>query len=142
MNNLTTDIKTAVTIFTNIRKARKDGPVKVEKMKEIPLIVVGLHFYDTVEGCTLSHYKAIDDIAKKEFDKFPEVIKRKLTSAPEAGEFIDRVILWKETLRPVLTDKQYHTAMKAIISWYIHIIKLEDRCQRELHMNSKTNSGR
>ncbi len=123
-NELASDLKTAATVFSNIRKMRKCGTVKVEKVRQIPVVEAGIQFYDTVEGCVLSHYKDIKDIAIKEYNKLPETIKYGLSTAPKSGEFADRVILWKEILRPVLTDKQYHRAMKAIISWYIHIIKL------------------
>lgn len=121
-NNMICDVKTAVNIFSHMRKARKQGrEVKVEHRIQIPVIdCVG--FYGTVEGCTLSWLdRDIVDKARDAFDRLPYDEKLKLQSIPEKGEFIKRARLWKELLSPVMTRKQCHIAMIRIIGWYIHI---------------------
>ena len=124
MANLINDIKTTVNLFLDIRKSRKDGSeIVLEKKRVFPIIQTG-GFYNTVEGCTLSWYKEICDVAEAAFDELPDEVKYELQFAPKSGEFKDRVNLWRAILKPVMTDIQYYTAIKAIIDWYIHIIKI------------------
>lgn len=123
MANLINDIRTAANLFLDMRKARKDGTeIVVEEKKVLPVIRTG-GFYNTVEGCTLSWYDGIRDIARKAFNELPDEVKYQLQFVPKAGEYKERAYLWMAILKPVMTDTQYHTAMRAIIGWYIHIIK-------------------
>lgn len=124
MVNLIKDIKTAVSLFLDMRKTRKDGTeIVLKKRKVIPIIQTG-GFYNTVEGCILSRYEGICDVAEVAFDKLPDKVKYQLQFSPKSGEFTKRANLWRVMLKPVMTDKQYHIAIRAIIGWYIHIIKM------------------
>lgn len=127
MSNLIKDIKTAARLFLDMRKARKDGAeVVLEEKKVLPEIRTG-GFYGTVEGCVLSHYEGICDIARGAFNELPDEVKHRLQFLPKPGEYKGRADLWRAILRPVMTDSQYHAAMKAIIDWYIHIIKMDKK---------------
>ena len=127
MANLIKDIKTAVSLFLEMRKARKDGEeIVLEEKKVLPVIRSG-GFYNTVEGCVLSHYDGICDIASKAFGELPDEAKYQLQFVPKSGEYKQRADLWRAILRPAMTDAQYHTAMKAIVNWYIHIIKIDKK---------------
>lgn len=126
MANLIKDIKTAANLFLNMRKARKDEvEVVLEEKKALPFIRTG-GFYGTVEGCVLNHLEnEIGDKARAAFNELPDEVKYQLQFAPKGGEFKERADLWRATLRPVMTERQYHTAMRAIIDWYIHIIEMK-----------------
>lgn len=88
----------------------------------VPVFTLGLGFYDTVEGCTLSHCdRDTCDAVRMVFSRFTEEEKRKLSFSPKEGEFTDRANFWSDRLKPALTRKQHHIAMRAILHWYIHI---------------------
>lgn len=125
MNYLFADIKTAAKAFGEVRKARKNGADKVE-IKAQPLrvlpIINTVGFYNTVEGCTLSHCeKEIVDIAQKAFNELPYEERHRLMFAPENGEFVERAIFWRTLLEPVMSKQQTGKAMQQIVHWYIHI---------------------
>lgn len=113
------DIKSAVNIFRDMRKARR---IEQENtMVKIPVLRGG-SFYDTVEGCTLANCeKDIVEIAERTFTELPYDEKERLIPPPRDGEFIDHANAWKELLSPVMTEKQLRKAMIRIIHWYIHI---------------------
>lgn len=121
-NKLLHDMKVTASFFADVRKARKDGgEIVVEQKIQIPVIKSG-GFYNTVERCTLSWLdREIKDKAREAFNRLPEEQKHKLQFAPQDGEFVERVIFWKEMLKPVLTKKQCCIAVNCIIEWYIHI---------------------
>lgn len=113
------DIKSAVNMFRDMRKARRTE--RENKMVEIPVFRGG-SFLDTVEGCTLANCEnEIFEIAARTFSELHYDEKEKLIPLPRDGEFIDRANLWKELLSPVMTEKQLRKAMIRIIHWYIHI---------------------
>lgn len=105
MSNLAKDIKTAVNLFLDMRQARKSGSELVlEKNRSFP-IVHSDGFYNTVEGCVLNHLdNKIGDKAQEAFDALPDEVKYQLMFAPKSGEFKDRTNLWKEALKPVMTE--------------------------------------
>ncbi len=54
MKKFFNDIKTAVDVFAEIRRARKEGAVvEVRKSRMLPVFNAGAGILDTVEGCTL-----------------------------------------------------------------------------------------
>ena len=125
-NNLINDVKTAVNVFGEIRKARKSGAdaveIKTQPVKSIPVIQCGFGFYDTVEGCTLSNCgKEIRDTASELYNQLPYEVKQVLGYVPKDGEFTARVQIWRELLGTALPPKLYRKAMFAIIHWFIHI---------------------
>lgn len=130
MNHLFTDIKNTAKTFKEVRKARKEGADRVEIMTQpirtIPVIDT-IGFYDTVEGCTLSHCaKDIVDIARKAFKELPHEDKYRLAFVPKDGEFTERAAFWKSLLAPVMTKQQVNKAMFRIIRWYVHIKKMQN----------------
>lgn len=120
--NIITDIKTAISVFAQIRKQRKNkSGGKAGRVKEFPFLVSG-GFYNTVEGCTLSWCgKDVRDQAEKVFDGLPDEIRHSLQWTPKKGEFITRAKLWKSILKPSMPPQQYHMAMGRILHWYVHI---------------------
>lgn len=115
------DIKIAVNIFRDVRKARR-----IERENTRVEIPAAGSFHDTVEGCTLANCeKEIHKIAMRTFAELPYDEKEKLIPMPRDGEFIDRANAWKELLSPVMTEKQLRKAMIRIIHWYIHIKHLK-----------------
>ena len=128
-SSVLTDIKTAAGVFKDIRQSRKDGrEIVIQKRVVIPVMgSVGLGFYDTVEGCTLSNCgNDIDAIARNAFRGLSNEEKYKLSGVPKDGEFIERANFWRELLRPVMTPRQYGVAITAILHWYIHIKHLRE----------------
>lgn len=126
MANLIKDIKTAANLFLDMRKARKNGnEIVVEEKKVFPVIRSG-GFYNTVEGCVLDGLeRGIKQKAQEAFNELPDEVKYQLQFMPKSGEYKNRADLWRAILKPVMTDAQFHTAMGAIVDWYIHIIKIE-----------------
>lgn len=126
IKNVIHDAKAAVSLFGDMQKARKKGEeIVVERKIQVPFVVSG-GFYNTVEGCTLSKLdKEIVSKAEDAFDGIPNEEKHKLQFSPKDGEFIQRAGLWRDILKPVMTEKQCHIAMKCIIEWYIHIKQMQ-----------------
>ena len=67
MNNIVTDMKAAVNLFKDMRKARREGTgVVIKQCRELPFVKSGPGFYDTPEGCNLNHCgRRIDKAAQK-----------------------------------------------------------------------------
>lgn len=122
-NNLVTDVKTAVNLFRDMRKERKNGcNIEVKKVVDVPVINCGPTFFNTVEGCRLINGEyQIFESAKQAYDKLSQDEKYKLAHAPKDGEFIARAHFWKSVLRTTMDSKQYRTAIYLILSWYVHI---------------------
>lgn len=116
------DLKAAARLFTDMRKARKEGKkVEVKKAVQIPVIQSD-GFYNTVEGCALSHCeREIANAAQKAFNSLADGEKHRLTFSPKNGEFAERVIFWKSLLKPAMTEQQYRKAILTIIHQYICI---------------------
>lgn len=123
MKKLLNDVKTASGIFMDIRKARKEGAeVKVRKVRSLPVFSVGLGILDTVEGCTLwNRNKEVFGEIQGAFDALPEEERKKQTSAPKDGEFVERAYFWKTLISSALPPEQTRKAMISILEWYIHI---------------------
>ena len=122
MNNIVTDMKAAVNLFKDMRKARKEGiAVEVRQCQQLPFIRCG-GFYNTVEGLTLSYLdKKIADNSQEAFNRLSEDVKNLLYFSPKDGEFADRANFWRYLLEPVLTAEELRTALICILRWYIHI---------------------
>lgn len=126
IKNIINDAKVCVSIFKDMQKVRKQGgDVALEKKVQIPFIRCG-GFYNTVEGCTLSHLdREIVFRAQEAFAGLADDEKYRLQFSPKNGEFIERARYWKGILKPVMTEKQCLVAMNCIIGWYIHIKKMQ-----------------
>lgn len=120
--DLIKDIKSAVNIFRDMRKARRITRENEAKGSVMLPELRGRSFYNTVEGAVLSHCeKGIFKAAYKAFSQLDDEKKHQLCFSPREGEFIDRANSWKESLSPAMTEKQLRKAMIRIIHWYIHI---------------------
>ena len=120
--NIINDIRTALKMFTEIRKARKEGAaVEVRQCQQLPFVRCG-GFYNTVEGLTLADLdQKIVNRSQEAFNGLSEDVKNLLYFSPKDGEFTDRVNFWRYLLEPVLTDEELRTAMICILRCYIHI---------------------
>lgn len=125
MQTIMNDLKAAAGLFVDMRKARKcGGAVRLEKKIQVPVFQSG-GFYNTVEGCTLSHLsKEVRDLAEGVFNKLSDEEKHRMQFPPKDGEFADRVRFWRGILKPAMNGKQCHIAMCRIIHWYIHIKRM------------------
>lgn len=134
-NNLFTDAKTAVNLFRDMRKARKNGcNVEIRNVAELPFINCGPGFLNTVEGCKLVNGdSSVYENVKQVFDGLSYEQKYKLVFSPKDGEFIARAQFWKSVLKPVMDHKKYSSAIYSILQWYIHIkqTRMEVELQHE-----------
>lgn len=127
MMNLLADTRTAVEVFKRLRNARKEGDCAGIKLtKSIPVYELGYGFLDTVEGSVLIHCSPrIYNTARSVFAKLPTEVKHTLTFSPNDGEFVERIKFWKEILRPVMGEKEYHAAIGEITHWFIHVKQIQ-----------------
>lgn len=126
MHNLLSDVKASAKVFGELRKARKEGAdgirISVQPVKAYPIIICGVSFYDTIEGCTLSHCAGeIEKAAIEAFHDLAAEEQHRLSRDIADGEFVERANYWRELLKPVLSPKQLNRAMRQIVHWYIHI---------------------
>lgn len=116
------DIKTAVTVFGEVRKARKAGAsaLQVKPVYTIPAVHFGYWGF-TMEGCLFygQKWQPLRDV----FNSFPEETQHALTFGVKDGEWGDRVRFWKEALRDTLEPDLYHEMIFTLIQWGI-------RCRR------------
>ena len=124
MPNILTDITTALKLTGDVRRARKAGAdaVKVQPIFEIPVFDFGYWSW-TMEACLYygKEFKVVGEV----FKTFPKEIQHRLTFAPKAGEWGNRVRLWQDAMRPVLEPELYHIAIIKLIRWGIHCRKME-----------------
>lgn len=126
-NNIITDAKTALAIFWDMRKARRKGTgIKVCRSAQVvPLIDSSPSLIHTVEGHVLINRRDdIYGIAREAFNALPPEERRKVLNVPKDGEIVGRAHFWKNLLQPVMTPRQCHIAMDAILHWYIHIKRM------------------
>ncbi len=123
MIDLISDARIAAKVFTDMRGARAEGKtVRPKMVMQIPMIKSGPAFYDTPEGCMLTHRdKAVHDAVWEVFKELSYEDKRVLCFSPEPGRYLLRVQLWRDALGPVLSPGLYHKAMGAILHQYVRI---------------------
>lgn len=115
------DLRAAGQVYRKMRQARAEGaPVRFEERRRFPVVRLS-YWYATMEGCLLSGETgaAVRDV----FHSFSEEQQRALTFTPRNGAWCERVVFWKERLKPALPPEQYYDAMRKIIAWYIHCVK-------------------
>lgn len=117
------DIKTAVAVFSKVREAQKSGAsaVQVKPVYTVPVVRFGYWGF-TMEGCLFygEKWKPVRDA----FDTLDEKTQHSLTFTPqEPGEWVERVQLWRDLLRPALPPGLYHEAMLKVIHWYVHCVR-------------------
>ena len=123
MMGMIKDAKVAAKVFTDMRGARTRGlEPSVRVLVKMPIIKSGPAFYDTPEGCMLTHMdKAVHDAVWKVFKELSYEDKWVLCFSPEDGRFLVRVQLWERELGLALPSRQYHKAMGAILHKYVRI---------------------
>ncbi|MCI8524346.1 MAG: hypothetical protein HFF17_00125 [Oscillospiraceae bacterium] len=95
MGNLFTDIRTAVRLTGEVRKARKQG-VEVKVVWRLPVVKTGYWGW-TMEGCLLYGPKWKPVLSA--FESLPEADQHALTFTPEKpGEWIERARLFRDLL--------------------------------------------
>lgn len=121
------DIKTAVVLTGEIRKARKEGAsaVQVRPVYKVPLVDLKPPYLNTIEGClTWKLGREADRAVMAVFNGFPYEVQRRLEFTPEkAGEWVERAQFWQQELKPVLPPKMYHAIMALTINWYAHCLR-------------------
>lgn len=126
MKKFFSDVKTAADVFTDIRRAGKEGTVvEIRKSRALPVFTAGPGILDTVEGCTLWNCnKDVFDEIQDTFNILSVEEKRRLAFSPKNGEFIERASFWRALIASVLSPEQTRKAMLSILQWYIHIKQL------------------
>lgn len=121
--NILQDIKTAVKLTGEVRRARKAGASGVQLQRVYSVPVFRLPYWGaTMEGCLFysRKWQPVQDV----FDSFDAETQRALTFTPEAGAWTDRARFWQRELRPALEPELYHEAMLILVQWYIRCVKM------------------
>jgi len=121
------DIKTAASIFGEVRKAWENGAdaVQLRPVKVLPVVKLAPGFLNTMEGCRVWNYdRVIYQAVEAVFYNLPDEVQRRLTCSPkQSGEWVERVEFWKKELRPILPEKTYHKVMALFINWYARCLR-------------------
>ncbi len=121
------DIKTAVKMTGEIRRARKAGvsAIQLRPVYRVPYIPFGPAFPNTIEGCkVLNMGREVSQAVAEVFYGFPYEVQRRLEFTPEEpGGWAKRARFWQEQLKPALPPKMYHAVMMKVIGWYAHCLR-------------------
>ena len=120
--NILQDIKTAIKLTGEVRKAREAGAsgVQVKPVYTVPAVHFGYWGF-TPEACLFygEKWKPVRDV----FKTFPEETQHALTFAPKDDEWTSRVELWEEPLREALSPDMYMEAMAILCDWVFRCMK-------------------
>ena len=121
------DIKTAVKVFVEVRKARKGGAsgVQVKPVYSVPVINPGPAWYNTMEVC-LTHRlgRETDQAVRDVFKSFSRETQHRLEFTPETPqEWVARARFWERELESVLPREMYHKVMLLYIRWYLRCLR-------------------
>lgn len=127
--NILQDIKTAVKLTGEIRKARKAGAcaVQIRPVYTVPCVTFGAAYANTIEfGLTWELGRDIDLAVRGVFKGFPYEVQRWLELDPEGpGAWAERARFWQRELRPALPPKTYHAVMVLFVNWYAHCLRMD-----------------
>lgn len=118
------DIKTAVKVTGEIRKARKAGAsaIQVKPVYTLPVLRFG-YWTQTMEAAIMRGGDTERAVVKA-FEAFPEQVQHDLTFSPKTpGAWAERARFWQQQLRPVLPPKMYYEVMLLFIGRYIHCLR-------------------
>lgn len=122
------DIKTAVKLTGEVRKARKAGASAVQLLSLylIPVIKPKPAYLNTIEGCmTWNLGRDIHQAVSEVFYSLPYDVQRRLEFTPnEPGAWIERARFWQGQLMPALPPKMCHVVMMKFIGWYAHCLRM------------------
>lgn len=117
MKKFLNDLKAASAFFKDLRRQKPDGN---------SCNVTEYCFMDTVEGTVMFNYgKDIYVKANEFFKTLPYEVKKSLSFSFKYGNYIDRADFWRQALESVLTEREYHIAVRKILRWYIHCKQLK-----------------
>lgn len=129
--NILQDIKTAIKITGEVRKARDAGAdaIQIKPVYTVPCVRLGPAYYNTVEGCQTDKLgRDIDRAVMEVFKSLPYKTQRWLEFTPdEPGGWVERARFWQQQLKPVLPPKMYHSVMVVFIGWYAHCLRMRKR---------------
>lgn len=123
--NILQDIKTAVKVTNEVRKARKAGAnaVQIKPVYTVPMLKTGLWPW-TMEAC-LMRGGEVESAVVAVFETFPHEVQRSLTFTPtEPGGWADRARFWQRQLKTSLPVKAYHDVMILFLGWYSHCLRM------------------
>lgn len=118
------DIKTAVKMTGEIRKARREGAhIEARKVWTVPMLNT-TYWPWTMEACLMcggAAEKAVIDV----FYALPVETQHSLTFTPkEPRGWVERAQFWAEELRPALPSGMYHKVMVLFIGWYARCLRM------------------
>ena len=122
--NILQDIKAAVKLTGEVRKARKAGAsgLQVRPVYRLPALRLG-YWTQTMEAC-LMRGGDTEKAVVKAFEAFPEQVQHSLTFYPkEPGEWVERARFWQRELKPALTPEMYHEVMLLFVGRYIRCLR-------------------
>lgn len=121
------DIRTAVKMTGEIRKARKAGAdaVQIKPVYTVPCVTFQPAYLNTLEAPQVWKVgREADKAVMAVFNNLPYKTQRMLTCSPQnSGEWMERARFWKQQLEPVLPPKMYHAVMAQLTHWYAHCVK-------------------
>ena len=125
--NIFQDIKTAVELTGEIRKARKDGAsgVQIRPVYTVPVVELKPCYMNTMEaGQTWKLGRDTDRAVMELFQRLPYETQRRLEFTPKKpGEWVERAKFWQRELEPALPTKMKHEVMMLFIGWYARCLR-------------------
>ena len=126
--NILQDIKTAVKLTAEVRRARMEGAngIQVTPIYKVPRVSFGPAYYSTIEGCLSWELgKEVDKSVMKFFKSLPYETQMWLSFTPEGPwEWAERARFWQRELKPILPPKMYHSIMIRFVSWYAYRLRV------------------
>ncbi len=133
MKNILRDIKTAMKLTSEIRKARKAGASvpQIRPVYKVPLVDHMPAWRNTIEsGLTWELGRDTDRAVMGVFNGLPYEVQRRLEFPPdEPMAWAARARFWQQELRPVLPSKTYHAVMALFANWYAHCLRMRKEAQ-------------
>ena len=125
--NILQDIKTAIKLTREVRKARKNGgsSLQIRPVYTVPIIEFKPCYLNTIEaGQTHKLGKDTDKAVMEVFDHLPYETQQWLEHCPQRpGEWVERARFWQRKLKPALPTKMYHEVIILFIHWYAHCLR-------------------
>jgi len=117
------DIKTAIKMTGEIRKARENGAsaVQVRPVYRVPFVDFGPGYIHTMEGhLTRNSGREVHRAVNEVFERLPRDVQHQLVEfTPEGpGGWVERAKFWQKQLGPALPLAMYHDVMLTFIHHY------------------------
>lgn len=124
MENIFSDIATAIKLTGEVREARKEGTkVEIQQVFRVPVLKPSYWGF-TMEACLLDDRKTRRAVLAV-FSTFSKPVQHALTFTPEnPGEWIARAKFWQQKLKPSLPPKMYHAVMARFTGWYARCLRM------------------